>query len=137
MAESMNANPINLCNLPPWAIASRIYNRNPQPIEIQGVQCAGKPLFSKLDTIAEPLQRGQIFHDYMDVRFQLHQWENQDSRSSRKALPDIVANQRIPAFIEDPAKFVVDEGEVEVPVEGKEAVAHALQGLLQLTGQGF
>lgn len=82
----MNANPINLCNLPPWAIASRNYNQTPQPIEIQGVKCAGKPLFAKLATIDEPLQRGQIFHDFMDVRFQLHQWENQDSRSSRKAL---------------------------------------------------
>ncbi len=82
----MDANPLNLCNLPPWAIASQIYNQNPQPLEIQGVQCAGKPLFSKLETIADPLQRGQIFHDFMDVRFQLHQWENQASRSSRKAL---------------------------------------------------
>lgn len=77
---------LNRCNLPPWAIASLIYNQNPQPIEIQGVQCAGKPLFSKLETIDDPLQRGQIFHDFMDVRFQLHLWESQESRSSRKAL---------------------------------------------------
>jgi len=76
----------NLCNLPPWAIASRLYNRNPLPIEIQGVQCSGKPLFSRLETICDPLERGQIFHDFMDVRFQLHQWESQSSRSSSKAL---------------------------------------------------
>ncbi|SHJ72641.1 NAD+---dinitrogen-reductase ADP-D-ribosyltransferase [Malonomonas rubra DSM 5091] len=82
----MSANPLNYCNLPPWAIASRVYNKNPQPIEIQGVRCAGKPLFAKLDMIADPLERGQIFHDFMDVRFQLHQWENQQSKSSRKAL---------------------------------------------------
>jgi len=82
----MNANPLNYCNLSPWAIASRIYNQNPQPIEIQGVRCAGKPLFSKLDKVADPLERGQLFHDFMDVRFQLHQWESQESKSSRKAL---------------------------------------------------
>jgi NAD+---dinitrogen-reductase ADP-D-ribosyltransferase len=76
----------NLCNLPPWAIASRLYNRNPQPIEIQGVQCSGKPLFSRLETIYDPLERGQAFHDFMDVRFQLHQWENQSSHTSSKAL---------------------------------------------------
>lgn len=82
----MDANPLNYCNMPPWAIASRIYNRNPQPIEIQGAQCAGKPLFSKLAAIDDPLQRGQLFHDFMDVRFQLHQWQSQESKSSRKAL---------------------------------------------------
>jgi len=77
---------LNLCNLPPWAISSRMYNRSPKPLEIQGVQCSGKPLFSRLDKVSDPLQRGQIFHDFMDVRFQLHQWENQASRNSRKAL---------------------------------------------------
>jgi NAD+--dinitrogen-reductase ADP-D-ribosyltransferase len=77
---------LNRCNLPPWAIASRLYNLHPQPIEIQGVQCAGKPLFSKLERVEDLLERGQLFHDFMDVRFQLHQWENQESRSSRKAL---------------------------------------------------
>ena len=82
----MQGTSFNLCNLPPWAIASRMYNRNPQPIEIQGVQCSGKPLFARLETVEDPFERGQIFHDFMDVRFQLHQWENQASRSSRKAL---------------------------------------------------
>lgn len=76
----------NLCSLPPWSIASRTYNLDPQPIEIQGVRCAGKPLFSKLETIENSIQRGQVFHDFMDVRFQLHQWQRQESRSSRKAL---------------------------------------------------
>ncbi len=77
---------LNLCNLPPWAIASRLYNRNPQPIEVQGVRCSGKPLFSRLEAVFDPLERGQVFHDFMDVRFQLHQWEKQESRRSRKAL---------------------------------------------------
>ncbi len=82
----MQGTALNLCNLPPWAIASRRYNDNPQPIEVQGAQCSGKPLFAKLEQIDDPLERGQVFHDFMDVRFQLHQWESQESRSSRKAL---------------------------------------------------
>ncbi len=85
-AITMEATSLNHCNLPPWAIASRLYNGNPQPIEIQGVRCSGKPLFTKLESVFDPLERGQIFHDFMDVRFQLHQWESQTSRSSRKAL---------------------------------------------------
>ena len=82
------ANPtsMNRCNLPPWAIASRHYNRNPQVIEIQGVLHNGKPLFEKLDAEDEPERRGMIFHDFMDVRYQLHQWEQQESKNSSKAL---------------------------------------------------
>jgi NAD+--dinitrogen-reductase ADP-D-ribosyltransferase len=83
---AMQGTSFNLCNLPPWAIASRLYNRNPQPLEIQGAQCSAKPLFAWLDTLADPVERGRIFHDFMDVRFQLHQWQSQTSRSSRKAL---------------------------------------------------
>lgn len=30
--------------------------------------------------------RGQIFHDFMDVRFQLHQWQREISKNSRKSL---------------------------------------------------
>ncbi len=77
---------LNLCNLPPWAIASRHFNRHPRPIEVQGVASSGKPLFDRLDSVADPLRRGELFHDFMDVRFQLHQWDSQDSSSSRKAL---------------------------------------------------
>lgn len=32
----MLASPFNLCNLPPWAIASRNCNRHPQSQEIHG-----------------------------------------------------------------------------------------------------
>jgi len=82
----MDATPFNLCNLPPWAIASRQFNRHPQPLEIQGVRQSHRRLFAMLDGIESRLSRGQKFHDYMDVFFQLHQWQNADTSSSRKSL---------------------------------------------------
>ncbi len=78
--------PFNLCNLPPWAIASRSFNRHPQVLEIQGVRHSHQRLFADLDRIDARLDRGQKFHDYMDVVFQLHQWEQADTSSSRKSL---------------------------------------------------
>jgi NAD+--dinitrogen-reductase ADP-D-ribosyltransferase len=78
--------PFNLCNLPPWAIASRKFNSHPQMLEIQGVRHTHQRLFAALDCIDARLARGQQFHDYMDVVFQLHQWEQADTSSSRKSL---------------------------------------------------
>jgi NAD+--dinitrogen-reductase ADP-D-ribosyltransferase len=77
---------INLCNLPPWAIASRHFNRHPQPLEIQGVHRANRLLFERLETLSDPAARGALFHDYMDVTFQLHQWERETSVRGRKSL---------------------------------------------------
>jgi NAD+--dinitrogen-reductase ADP-D-ribosyltransferase len=77
---------INRCNLPPWAIASKHYNDHPQVLEIQGVSHNGQPLFVKLDAEKEQDARGMIFHDFMDVRYQLHQWEREETKSSRKSL---------------------------------------------------
>jgi len=78
--------PFNLCNLPPWAIASRNFNLHPQALEIQGVRHSHQRLFTALDGIDSRLARGQQFHDYMDVLFQLHQWESANTTSSRKSL---------------------------------------------------
>ena len=77
---------MNLCNLPPWAIASRHYNRHPQPLEIRGVRQANRLLFERLEALTEPLLRGALFHDYMDVTFQLHQWQEAATPRSRKSL---------------------------------------------------
>lgn len=82
----MDAHPINRCNLPPWAIASRHFNANPQRLEIQGVRQGNRLLFARLAELADPELRGMQFHDYMDVKFQLHQWQREDSSSSRKSL---------------------------------------------------
>lgn len=77
---------INLCNLPPWSIASIHYNLNPQQLEIQGTDHIGRNLFETLNGTPDQEVRGQLFHDFMDVRFQLHQWQREASPSSRKSL---------------------------------------------------
>ncbi len=82
----MEATPMNLCNLPPWAIASRHFNRHPQPLEIQGVRRANRLLFERLSRLDDPAERGAQFHDTMDVTFQLHQWEREASAGGRKSL---------------------------------------------------
>ena len=76
----------NLCNLPPWVIASRHFNENPQHLEIQGVRQANRFLFDKLASIPSPDERAVIFNDYMSVKFQLHQWERQATPTSRKSI---------------------------------------------------
>ena len=77
---------MNLCNLPPWVIASRHFNRSPKPIEVQGVRRAHRHLFSSLETMSDPAERARAFNDYMDVVFQIHEWRRQESSSSRKSL---------------------------------------------------
>lgn len=84
--NSLYATSINRCNLPPWAIASRYYNRHPQVLEIQGVRHNGRALFEKLAGQNDPEVRGTLFHDFMDVRYQLHQWQREESPNSRKSL---------------------------------------------------
>jgi NAD+---dinitrogen-reductase ADP-D-ribosyltransferase len=76
----------NHCNLPPWVIASRHFNDNPQPLEIQGVRGANRFLFDKLDTITSSEERAAVFNDYMSVKFQLHQWQDQGTALARKSL---------------------------------------------------
>lgn len=73
----------NLCNLPPWVIASRHFNENPQPLEIQGVRQANRFLFEKLDAIASAEERALVFNDYMSVKFQLHHYQDQTARASK------------------------------------------------------
>lgn len=82
----MEATPMNLCNLPPWAIASRHFNRQPKPLEIQGVRHANRLLFERLEALEDPEERGALFHDYMDVTFQLHQWQREATSKGRKSL---------------------------------------------------
>jgi len=77
---------MNLCNLPPWAIASRHFNSHPQPLEIQGVRHANRLLFQRLAALEGTDERGALFYDYMDVTFQLHQWERETSARGRKSL---------------------------------------------------
>lgn len=73
----------NFCNLPPWVIASRHFNDNPQSIQIQGVREANRFLFQKLDSIELQEERALIFNDFMSVKFQLHHWQEQTDTARR------------------------------------------------------
>lgn len=53
---------------------------------IQGTEHIGRKLFQQLDGTTDPEIRGRLFHDFMDVRFQLHQWQRETSSNSRKSL---------------------------------------------------
>ncbi len=63
----MSGGSYNLCNLPPWVIASRQFNECPQPLEVQGVRNVNRFLFAKLDNIAGAEERAHVFNDYMSV----------------------------------------------------------------------
>lgn len=73
----------NYCNLPPWVIASRHFNENPQKLEIQGVKEANRFLFEKLSAIASQQERAIFFNDFMSVKFQLHHWQEQTATASK------------------------------------------------------
>jgi NAD+--dinitrogen-reductase ADP-D-ribosyltransferase len=76
----------NRCNLPPWAIASRHFDEDPRPIELQGVRGENRFLFEVLDRIVDPDERALRFDDWMNVRFQLHQWREQATAGARRSL---------------------------------------------------
>lgn len=64
----------NRCNLPPWELASLDFQENPSAIEIVGARQADARLFTLLDRIDDPSDRGAMFHEYLAVRFQIEQW---------------------------------------------------------------
>ena len=76
----------NLCNLPPWAIASREFAAEPRPIEVQGVREGNRFLFRMLDDIADPDERARRFDNFLTVKFQLHQWEREATDTARRSI---------------------------------------------------
>ena len=73
----------NRCNLPPWAIASQEFQERPEPLELEGARSTDRRLFALLAATADPVERGEIFHDYVSVKFRLHEW--QEHRDSARA----------------------------------------------------
>lgn len=67
---------INHCDVPPWVIASEEFNRFPVQLRIAGVRTSNRRFFDRLDTIDDPVERGIVFHDYLDVKFALYQWRD-------------------------------------------------------------
>jgi NAD+--dinitrogen-reductase ADP-D-ribosyltransferase len=51
-----------------------------------GVRQANRFLFNKLDETLSAEERGEIFNDYMSVKFQLHQWRSQATDKARKSI---------------------------------------------------
>lgn len=74
---------INHCAVSPWVIASAEFNQQPQALHIAGVRESNRRLFAKLDDIADPARRGEVFHEYLSVKFALHQWETYDGNARR------------------------------------------------------
>jgi NAD+--dinitrogen-reductase ADP-D-ribosyltransferase len=74
-AATPRASAFNRCNLPPWVIASIEFQEQPQVLEIDGVRAADRRLFERLASIADAGERGRTFHDYVSVKFRLHEWE--------------------------------------------------------------
>ena len=77
------ATSLNLCDQPPWILASREFNDQPRPIALQGLSRADRLLFSRLDTMDDPRERSRTFDEYMSVKFQLHQWDGESSAAQR------------------------------------------------------
>lgn len=81
--KSQSHSAFNHCNLPPWVIASRHFNDNPQRLSVQGVREANRFLFAKLDGVDSREERASVFNDYMSVKFQLHNWQDQTSTAGK------------------------------------------------------
>lgn len=73
------------CNLPPWIIGTREFQDAPQPLEIDSARATDRRLFARLAEIADPAERGQVFHDYLSVKFRLHEWTEHQA-SARSSL---------------------------------------------------
>jgi NAD+--dinitrogen-reductase ADP-D-ribosyltransferase len=67
-------------------IASTRFNRNPLPIEIQGVRRAHRSLFSCLDRHEDPAVRARCFRDYLRIVFRVGAWHREPSRLARRSL---------------------------------------------------
>lgn len=55
-------------------IGDLAFQERPQPLEIAGVRHGDRRLFGRLAMLADAEQRGQVFHDYVSVKFRLHEW---------------------------------------------------------------
>ncbi|MDR3228858.1 MAG: NAD(+)--dinitrogen-reductase ADP-D-ribosyltransferase [Puniceicoccales bacterium] len=73
------------CNLPPWRISAVEFQDVPQALEIEGARATDRRLFERLAGVADAEERGKIFHDYISVKFRLHEWEEHQA-SARASL---------------------------------------------------
>ena len=76
---------INFISLPPWVVTSLDFNECPSPLRLAGVRESNQHFFDQLASEADPARRGDMFHEYMSVKFALHQWADY-RESARKSL---------------------------------------------------
>ncbi|MDR2031241.1 MAG: NAD(+)--dinitrogen-reductase ADP-D-ribosyltransferase [Azoarcus sp.] len=67
--------PINRCNLPAIILGSLTFQESPAPLELDGVRDLYRDLFDRLDAIAAPARRAEIFRDYITVHFRFEHLE--------------------------------------------------------------
>lgn len=75
--------PINRCNLPAVVLGSLTFQRHPAPLLLDGVAELHRDLFRRLAAVASPAERGEVFRDYLTVRFQL-EWPEQMGFTGQK-----------------------------------------------------
>lgn len=76
---------INFISYPPWVVASLDFNEAPSALRLAGVRESNQNFFDLLDGEASAMRRGEMLHEYMSVKFALHQWEAYHA-SARKSL---------------------------------------------------
>lgn len=62
------------CTVSPWALAAWEFQENPVPVEVGDVLLTDRRLWQRLALIASAEERGLVFHDYVSVKFRLHEW---------------------------------------------------------------
>jgi NAD+---dinitrogen-reductase ADP-D-ribosyltransferase len=73
----------NHCEWSPWYLASADFNSDPRPIHILGVRRENRFLFDRLEATENSNRRGEIFNEYMSVKFHLHEWEQYQTTARR------------------------------------------------------
>lgn len=74
---------LNFCQHSPWYLTSVDFSLNPEAIELQGVRRENRFLFDRLDGIPDAGRRGEVFNDYMSVKFHLHEWAAYPEKAGR------------------------------------------------------
>ena len=76
--------PINRCNLPAVVLGSLTYQRHPSPLLLDGVAELHHDLFRRLALAGDDVERrGEVFRDYLTVRFQL-EWPEEMGYTGRR-----------------------------------------------------
>jgi len=106
--------PINRCNLPAVVLGGLTYQQHPSPLLIDGVAELHADLFRRLAAVG-PEARGEVFRDYLTVRFQLEWLEEMGytGRAKGRAKANYIRMIRGWSFDSDSREGAVLKGWVE------------------------